>query len=340
MVRLEESVVASNYVTLMLRQTRLYGIDDAVVLEKTQITHAQIDGGVSSVNGHQFLQMIENVAANVDDSAFPVRYGVNMSVGTHGIMGYALLTSATARDALDLALRFYKTIFSIMTFVEEKQGDESHFILTVDAEKPEQKYYLVEGIFSGMLSVARFVSGFQILPCKMRLSIPKPLHADIYQKLFGITPEFGCERNEIILNQETLSFALPANDPQTQKMAEAQCQQMLEAMEQYCSFPMRIKKMMKNTPDSLPDLMGVAQQMNMHPRTLGRRLSEYNTCYKDLLEEVKMELAIQYLAHPETLIDDIAAKLSYNDTTSFYRAFRRWTGQSPSSYRPKLSASR
>jgi AraC-like DNA-binding protein len=340
MKRPEESVIASNYAALVLRQTRAMGIDDAVILENTQLGPAHLDGSATSINGRQFLQLIENVATQVTDTAFPVHYGVNMSVGTHGIMGYALLTSATARDAFNLALRYYKTVFSMMSIAEEPGDEQVHFVFDVEAETPAQEAYMIEGIFSGLLSVSRFLLGFSSLPCIMRYRISKPPHAGIYQQLFGVQPEFGCERNEIIIDRELLNIPLPANDPQTRKMAEAQCEKMLEAMEQFCSFPERIKKILKTNPAALPTLPEVADQLNMHPRTLGRRLSEYNTCFKELLEEVKSELAVQYLSDPNLLIDDIAFSLNYNDATSFYRAFKRWTGNSPSSYRPKMRAHR
>jgi AraC-like DNA-binding protein len=340
MRRPEESVIASNYAALVLRQTRALGIDDAEILERTQLGPAHLDGSATSINGRQFLQLIENVAAQVTDTAFPVHYGVSMSVGTHGIMGYALLTSATVRDAFDLALRYYKTVFSMMTIVEDVKDQKVHFVFDVESETTVQEAYLIEGIFSGLLSVSRFMVGFSSLPCIMRYRIPKPPHADIYQQLFGIQPEFDCDCNEIIVDRQLLDIPLPANDPQTRKMAEAQCEKMLESMEQFCSFPEKIKKILKASPDTLPALPEVAAQLNMHPRTLGRRLSEYNTCFKELLEEVKSELAMQYLLDPDMLIDDIAFSLDYNDATSFYRAFKRWTGNSPSSYRSKMRALR
>ena len=74
----------------------------------------------------------------------------------------------------------------------------------------------------------------------------------------------------------------------------------------------------------------------MHPRTFGRYLNKDNTSYQELLDEVREVLAMEYLAKPNMLVEDIACSLNFNDTSSFYRAFKRWTGMTPSDQRKKL----
>lgn len=338
MKRPEESVIASNYAALLLRQTRSCGLDDAEVLASTQLEAAALEGGMRTINGRQFLQMLKNVSGLIDDSAFPVRYGMSMSIATHGIMGYALLASATGRDAFDLALRYYKTVFSIMNIQAEEEDGQVHFVFDFEIDTDDLKPFLIDGVFAGMLSVSRFVLGLPALPCTVQFRDERPPHAELYDRIFGIRPQYNCQRDEIIVDRNLLEVPLPTHDPQTRKMAEAQCQQVLESMEQFCSLPEKIKKIIKSNPAALPTLTDVSDKLHMHPRTLGRRLSEFDTCFKTLLEEVKSELAMQYLADSRLPIDDIAFSLNYNDATSFYRAFKRWTGSSPSSYRTKARA--
>ncbi|CBL44843.1 AraC-type DNA-binding domain-containing proteins [gamma proteobacterium HdN1] len=340
MKRPEDTVIASNYAALILRLTRAREIRDENVLAQTGIRAEQLEGEITSINGKQFLQMIRNVSELVDDSAFPVYYGMNMSVATHGIMGYALLTCASARDAFSLALRYYRTVFSMLSIVEESHGENVHFVFDFDICTGEMEKFMIEGVFAGLLSVSRYVLGIAEIPCEMRYTGSRPSHVSIYQTLFGLKPTFDCERNEIIVSRSVLDLALPAHDPQTQRLAQAQCEKALESMAEQTSFPDRIKQLIKSNPNPLPSLSQVADRLHMHPRTLGRRLSDFDTCFKDLLEEVKSELAMEYLANSDLLIDDIAYSLNYNDATSFYRAFRRWTGRSPGMYRQKHARTR
>lgn len=340
MTNAEDSVISGSYAHLLLRLTRGLGIADAEMLEDTGIDPVLLEGGGKPLNLQQFVRLVANVQARLADPSFAVRYGVSMSVGTHGMLGFALMTSATGRDAFDLALRYHKTVFSILTIHEESDDDTVRLVFDIDVDIPAVEPLMIEGILSGILSVSRFVMGMTTLPCTLTFRHPEPEHAALYQELFGITPRFGAERNEVSVPREFMLRPLPAHDPQARKMAEEQCEKALAAMDRFDSLPKRIKKILKANPEAFPTLAEMASHLNMHPRTLGRRLSDFDTCFKDLVDEVKTELAMQYLADPNLLIDDIAYSLNYNDATSFYRAFKRWTGQSPGNYRPRGRAFR
>ena len=71
----------------------------------------------------------------------------------------------------------------------------------------------------------------------------------------------------------------------------------------------------------------------MSSRTLNRHLREHGTSYLQILNDVRKELAIQYLRESDLSTDEIAERLGYTETTNFRRAFKRWTGKSPSVYR-------
>jgi AraC-like DNA-binding protein len=71
----------------------------------------------------------------------------------------------------------------------------------------------------------------------------------------------------------------------------------------------------------------------MHPRALRRRLETEGTSYRDVLAEVRMRLAIEYLRRTQMTHEEIASRLGYSDAANFRHAFLRWTGKSPSEFR-------
>jgi AraC-like DNA-binding protein len=87
--------------------------------------------------------------------------------------------------------------------------------------------------------------------------------------------------------------------------------------------------------DSKPDLATVAQRLGFSVRTLQRELSDRGLDWSRLLDQVRMEHADQSLAG-ETPICEIAQSLGYTDQANFGRAFRRWTGTTPHSYRKQV----
>jgi AraC-like DNA-binding protein len=77
----------------------------------------------------------------------------------------------------------------------------------------------------------------------------------------------------------------------------------------------------------------VAGQLNVSRRTMQRRLSDRKTNFQQLLQEVRADMAVRYLADKRLAVTEIAFLLGYADQASFSAAFKSWYGKSPSDYR-------
>ena len=77
----------------------------------------------------------------------------------------------------------------------------------------------------------------------------------------------------------------------------------------------------------------MAEELGMYPRALRRKFEAEGTSYRDLLAEVRMRLAVEYLRKTEMTNEEIASRLGYSDAANFRHAFTRWTGKSPSDFR-------
>lgn len=86
-----------------------------------------------------------------------------------------------------------------------------------------------------------------------------------------------------------------------------------------------------NTCGNLSEITGesLACSLNIHIRTLNRRLSEYGTSYRRVLEKFKLERALYLLEDSDISMTEIAYRLGFSDLSTFSRAFKRWTGLSP-----------
>jgi AraC-like DNA-binding protein len=84
----------------------------------------------------------------------------------------------------------------------------------------------------------------------------------------------------------------------------------------------------------------LARSMHMSERTLRRRLSERGTSYQALLDELRSTQARKLVGHGSEPVDQIAQRLGFSDTSSFFHAFKRWTGQTPAQFRRTVRAER
>ena len=85
--------------------------------------------------------------------------------------------------------------------------------------------------------------------------------------------------------------------------------------------------------DGHPKLADVAPDVGLTPRTLQRRLAEQGVVYRDLVQEARRRLALEYLEQSDTDLTEIAFLLGYSELSAFAHAFRRWTGSTPGAAR-------
>lgn len=162
--------------------------------------------------------------------------------------------------------------------------------------------------------------------------------AQQYRRFFGASIEFGCPENRLYFDSETLDRPVVGADPEVVPYLERLA---LKEFEQFGHRP--------GTPETTEDLIraqleeailegafdlvDMARRLNVSERTLQRRLKDEGVSYRELVDEVRRDLAIELLRAPEHTIHQIAAKLGYNHPASFSRAFKRWTGQPPGKFR-------
>ena len=111
------------------------------------------------------------------------------------------------------------------------------------------------------------------------------------------------------------------------------CERLLKEVSDAGGIAADIRRALMEQPGRFPNVEAMAEKLAMHPRALRRRLEAENTSYRDLLAEVRMRLAIEYLRNTRMTNEDIASRLGYSDAANFRHAFARWTGKSPSEFR-------
>jgi len=344
-MRLKETTISINYLALMIRLCAERGISSQALLQDSGIDSSILDGGSHFVNGEQYYKVLKNASALLGDPTFGLYYGARTTITSHGILGFAFMSSKTLRDALLLMTKYHRTLFTLIELQFEEQAKNAYLRINFTTNFKGYENLLAEGIIAGFYTIFKsmfsqeinrdneFFSNYIKTPATVQFKQEEPEYSDFFYKILGENVEFSKEYNQIIIPSSLLDYSLPESDPNTAKMAEQICQDILLSLEQRETYPEKVRKIIFSYKESLPTFDQVADILHLHPRTLGRRLKQYNTSYQVILDEVRKELALEYLANPDILIDDIAYSLRFNDASSFYRAFRKWTGRTPRSYR-------
>ena len=112
-----------------------------------------------------------------------------------------------------------------------------------------------------------------------------------------------------------------------------QCELLISKFSEKTNLVEDVRYEILSRPAYFPDIETVAGKMHMSSRTLRRHLDKQGTSYQDLLNEIRLNLARDYLLATALRLDQISQLLGYTEPANFTHAFKRWTGVSPRTYR-------
>jgi AraC-like DNA-binding protein len=151
---------------------------------------------------------------------------------------------------------------------------------------------------------------------------------------FGVAPSFGAATCGFEGPEELVDQPLPTGDAELQQLLALQATQALEDDAPLAALASRVREEVRGRLGS-GDLAiaAIAPSLGLTVRTLQRRLREEGLSYQDVLDGVRAQTAKDWLANKRRHVGELAGKLGYSDASAFDRAFRRWTGKSPSAWR-------
>jgi AraC-like DNA-binding protein len=161
-----------------------------------------------------------------------------------------------------------------------------------------------------------------------------PARIDNHRRIFGGTLRFAQPRDELILDRQLLAQPLPQAEPELAELLDRHLAQLISALPQGPGFLDRVRSCVaQELRHGEPSLQDVAQRLHMSGRSLQRRLQQEGTTLQELLAGVRRDLAVRHLHDAQESIAEIAFLLGFSEVSTFHRAFKRWTGLTPSAYR-------
>lgn len=274
------------------------------------------------------------------DPAIGLRVGSRTDSSALGAFGHAL-RSAPSMPLMLRCLSHFIVVFSHATRVGVEEGGEE-VMLSYQITDPGITERRQDAEFSLALALAliREVTGdAQLVPLRIDFEHPEPTDLSLHHALFRCPLHFNQPDNRGYFARELLERPVRTGDPRLfsalQPFLEAQRQSRAAAVDLLGLLGHHIASSLGSGGTSLA-LM--ARSLGMSPRTLQRRLAEQQVEFSQLVEEVRRTLATEYVARPDYSIAEIALLLGYAEASSFSRAFRRWTGQSPQACRQTLAS--
>lgn len=179
----------------------------------------------------------------------------------------------------------------------------------------------------GLRYLAEKGLGRRVLPLRAQIPGAEDFPASIARELLGVAVEPG-PNIRIAFAKADLDSAFQTSNPVTLKILEENLQQRLSTASE--DWAERVKSVLKTLlSDQRGSLEDAAEAIGCSPRTLQRELVAEGRGFKEVLNDTRLELAFHYLGKVRFSPKEVSFLLGYSDPATFYRAFRRWTGQTP-----------
>lgn len=292
------------------------------------------------ISFEKWLKKLNKVDKQYKKEELGLEIGAMVDTIHIGITAYIVNSCETLSDVLILSSKYNKIWYNYMP----KHVEFNNNNCIVSWDKPA---YLSAGLFvretaiSETLQVSIFYqrlkkiindTGFSLN--HIELAIPEPDNTEVYEDFFKCPVFFNTSQTKIIFPKYALDMPLRQSDPILCSILKKQAERILSEMPKDDSFIEIVSQsILKAVNNNHAQIEYVAKQMNMSSRVLQKNLKERGMVFKDLLNDIRFNLAKQYLQDRNLSVSDIAFLLAYGEQTSFNRAFKNWTGMSPLQWR-------
>jgi len=335
---LERRAVPMTQVLGMVQSLRQRGFPLSKILHGTELNEVDLADMTVRVSYRQRIQQLENMLVLNDDPGVWLDRPHEVAISDFGLLGYAMMSSATLEQAIQIAVKYHKMAGALFDLSFFTDTDAGLGVLRLDhlLAGGLVNQFVVEDLFMGIAPLIALLTGKPFQPSEILVNYSQPAYAVRYEGAYHCPVRFEQAYCEYRFSLDLLNQPLAEADSNTAKICEESCRKILNQMEIEADIVSRICHLLISTPGEFPKLDQIADKLSIGTRTLRRRLKGLGTSYQKILDDVKKELAVEYLQTTNLSVQEISDLLGYSEVTNFRRAFVKWVNLSPYQYRKKL----
>lgn len=324
--------ISIHHIRGALAGARRAGLDPEPLLHAAGIAPALLADSRARVTGEQAARLVRVLIAVMDDEfmglgPFPSKRG------TFAMMCHTAVHSSDLRSALLRATKFYELFPGTPRFRIGYQGGQAQVQLDIRGVR-DPDHFMCEGIMIIWHGFSSWLIGRRIPLRRMDFSYPRPPHSAEYDLAFGCRSHFGQRVTAATFDRKFLAMPVVRDSRALSDFLRHAPADLASAPDYLTSAGESVRRILAHAPPTtMPSLDAVAAQLSTSPQTLRRRLADEGTSFRQHKDELRRDIAIDALTSGDDTVEDIAKSLGYAEPSAFHRAFKRWTGSSPGSYR-------
>ncbi|MEB3900436.1 AraC family transcriptional regulator [Pseudomonas putida] len=333
----DKDTISMQLVREALLQTCPTGHPDAPLLARAGIDAAELEQPDARVTAEAYARLWRLLARRCNDEFFAMDPR-GLRTGSLAFLCRASMAQPTLGAALDTVVSFLSLMLEDLQPSLVRQQSLAEIVIYEPRDEPRRAftYFTFWMIVHG---VACWLAGRRIPILAIDLRCAEPPFCDDYRVMFSENLQFDRPRTRMIFAADCLDVPLRRTPEELQRFLAEAPGNILVKYRDPASLARRIRHdLLALDPAAWPDAEALARQLCLSVSTLRRRLADEGQTYQGLKDSVRRQLAIAWLADCEVALGTIAERLGFADSSSFYKAFRKWFGCNPGHYRELIGA--
>lgn len=316
---------------LAIKKLRRYGAPVDTMLADVGLSKNLINKEDGWIPYESFALLIRRCAEKVNDPYFGLHLGEENDVLDYGAIAYIGIASETLEDAI---LNLQRYIYTVTQAWElDLQIDDDTACINFTPSRPDFSQYrhAVEAAGGSLMIAYQRFLGHPLQPKEFHFIHSFDGDSHEHERVLACPVRFSQNRNQILLDRKALALPIETADDRLLRILTQNMKDVQHAQAQKSSHLVaRVEDAcLRMIPAGNITAKQIAAEIGTSERSMQRRLAEQKKTFSGIVDDLKQQLALQYMREPDLGLMQIAFLLGYADQSSFTTAFRKWTGMTP-----------
>ncbi len=292
---------------------------------------------VSEADYYRFFEQLAHLESPSVD--LPLRAGASMRLDDYGAIGLAWKAAPNLLGSYERAERYARVLTSVSAYEVRKAPEGVYLHLNRDGERELGRRLSCEADIASIATISGESCSESFRPLHVYFKHEGPGRVDVYEAFFGCPVTFGSDKDALLMTKEQVLAPNKVGDPGLSSFFDAHMDSEVAEFNDEAALDRRVRnEISRALSQGVPKISDIAAQLGMSGRTLQRRLSDESVSFQSLVDQARREFAERLLADTGYPLAEVAFLTGFSEQSAFNRAFKRWAGQTPRSYRLEVSA--
>lgn len=252
----------------------------------------------------------------------------------YGAFGLAWKSALNLRGSYERAERYARVLTSVSRYEVRSAREGAYMILHRDGERRLGLRLSNEATIASVVSISRQVSTRDFRPLAIYFKHSPPASLSAHERHFGCPVHFDAEIDALLVSDEALLTPNKLGDESISRFFDTHLEAELAQHQDDSLLDQRVRiQISQSLSEGIPAVSEIAGRLGMSGRTLQRRLSDRGRSFQSIVDDARRELAHRLLRQTEYSLAEVAFLTGFSEQSAFNRAFKRWEGQTPRSFR-------